>query len=501
MRIVSYTRTTCCFPGKEAPSILEQNEHIGKYAALHNFKIADKYNDRKKDATANDGFQRLLQDGIMRKFDAVIVDSVFLAGKDLWNAKETLLETFHYAGIGFIVVEDDFISLGKSSIQAERYFETKYGQLRSETIRTQVLERNRNGILSRNDAKYGYRIENNALVIDEETAPVVKRIFEMCADGLSIYKVAEILSEEKIPSPLSKRGTNAEIKDPYKWTRLSVRRLLDKTVYMGYWTKNVRGETVFFENEPIVSKELFAEAQKAIKTPTYTAKKPSGKHEFAGLICDKDLGACLQYRVNKAGIRYFVPNKKEKRYNQTDRLLYEKVEETVRRALSEERRLAMRMLDFIRTDGNNYRDLAVRRFKEEYQKRANVLAEKQAYCMELYGQFQNGIISEAEKNDAFDNFNDYIAEVETYFSSHADTVHRIETLYSENNPWIKLYVSWDDASLMENKMLKRYISKIVVENLEHISVELHEREWYLNLPLEWREHYGEKKQKDKICGD
>lgn len=127
MRIVSYTRTTCCFPSKEAPSITEQNEHIGKYAAIHNFKIADKYNDRKKDVTANEGFQRLLQDGIMRKFDAVIVDSVFLAGKDLWNAKETLLETFHYAGIGFIVVEDDFISIGKSSIEAERYFETKYG--------------------------------------------------------------------------------------------------------------------------------------------------------------------------------------------------------------------------------------------------------------------------------------------------------------------------------------------------------------------------------------
>ena len=496
MRIVSYTRTTCCFPGKEAPSITEQNEHIAKYALAHGFKIADKYSDRKKDKNANDGFQCLLQDGIHRKFDAVIVDSVFLAGKDLWNAKETLLETFHCAGIGFIVVEDDFSSIGKSVAEAERYFEEKYGQLRSETIRTQVLARNKSGVLSWNDGKYGYRIENNTLVIDPETAPVVKRIFEMCAEGLSIRKVAEILSAEKVPSPLSKRGTNVEIADPYKWTRLSIRRLLDKTVYIGYWTKNVQGESVFFENEPIVSKELFAEAQKAIVSPTYTAKKPSCKHAFAGLLWDKDFGACFVYRVSRSGVRYFVPDKKAKRYDQASRILYEQVEDAVRQALSEARQSAIRMLDFIYTDGNTDRDLAVQRFREEYQKRAHILAEKQAYCMELYGQFQNGIITETEKDAAIRDFNAYIAEIEPYFSSHADEIRRLELLYGENNPWVQLYLSWDENSPMENKLLKRYVSRIVIENAEHISVELQEQDWYINLPTEWREHHGKKKQEN-----
>ena len=93
--------------------------------------------------------------------------------------------------------------------------------------------------------------------MDEETAPVVQRIFEMCADGIPAREVANILRQEKVPTPLVSRGTNVKIEDPFKWDRLNVTRLLKNKVYIGFWSKMVQGEEISFENEALVTEDLF----------------------------------------------------------------------------------------------------------------------------------------------------------------------------------------------------------------------------------------------------
>ena len=47
---------------------------------------------------------------------------------------------------------------------------------------------------------YGYKMhptEKNKIVIDEEVAPVVRRIFAMALDGMSCRKIATTLNEEE----------------------------------------------------------------------------------------------------------------------------------------------------------------------------------------------------------------------------------------------------------------------------------------------------------------
>ena len=54
-------------------------------------------------------------------------------------------------------------------------------------------------------AAYGYKIgtdkKKRAPVIDEEAAPIVRRIFEMYAFEISSMKIAEVLNKEGIRSP------------------------------------------------------------------------------------------------------------------------------------------------------------------------------------------------------------------------------------------------------------------------------------------------------------
>lgn len=106
MRWVSYTRSISSRIGEENPAntIAEQNANIEQYLKNKGYRISEKYSDRKRSAEAADGFDRMVQDGMTQKFDAVAVDSIFRFGKTLPFAIEVLQKTFYPVGIQFAVV-------------------------------------------------------------------------------------------------------------------------------------------------------------------------------------------------------------------------------------------------------------------------------------------------------------------------------------------------------------------------------------------------------------
>ncbi|MDO5145760.1 MAG: recombinase family protein [Eubacteriales bacterium] len=137
MRYVSYIKEgSCFFFGEEKQEMGRQREEISAYAKRHGFKIQEEYMDC-AEMQAKTGFQSLVADGIRREFDGVILSSVFRCGSSLWEAKEILLETFQYAGIFFIVTEDDFDSREAGNQGAETYFKEKYREYKSRAFSCQ----------------------------------------------------------------------------------------------------------------------------------------------------------------------------------------------------------------------------------------------------------------------------------------------------------------------------------------------------------------------------
>ena len=489
MRIVSYTRTTSCFPGAEIPAnvITVQNERIRGYVEKHGWKISGKYSDRKKDKNENASFEKMLQDGIQRKFDAVIVDSIFRAGKDLWSAKEILLQTFHFAGIWFIVVEDDFISAGKSNEEAEAYFAQKYSVLRRENIRYQVNQRNRNGILSWNDVKYGYRLtEDYQLVIDEDTAPVVKRMFELCADGMTPKQIAELFAAEEIPVPLVSRGMNVKIDHPYQWNRLKVRRLLDKTVYIGHWSKIVQGEVIEFTNEPIVEEDVFWKVQDYLASIATHAKPPRQKHPYAGIVCDKDFGFCLRLRKARSGVWYFAFATVPQNYEGNTQLLLSDLETELRAALSREKEKAERIAARIQEEGTEKKQAILSQMQDAFKNRAQMLAERQQSRMETYRRYGSGEISELDMRMEEEQYQNTVSSLENFFQEYFTKRDRVETAISENNPWLRLFLAWNSAWPLDRETLLKYVSRIVLDHMQIAVIEFAYAERYMELPDDWR---------------
>ena len=98
----------------------------------------------------------------------------------------------------------------------------------SRKVRNVVNAKAQRGIRVGTRAPYGYlkgATKDSPLLVDEEAATVVKRIFAMCASGMGPSQIAKQLKKEHIYSPsmyaytkfgTSHSGLNAE--RPYNWT-------------------------------------------------------------------------------------------------------------------------------------------------------------------------------------------------------------------------------------------------------------------------------------------
>lgn len=167
---------------------------------------------------------------------------------------------------------------------------------------------------------YGYQKKDgdaNALVPDEETAPIVQRIFALCASGKGPSQIARILSQEKVLTPANyyyqKTGRShaaLDTTDPYGWRANGVVSILDNVAYLGH-TMGLRRTNLSYKNkkvvdrpedewiivkdthEALVTQEVWDIAQSVRAHKKRTPKKMDEPNPFSGLVFCADCGKSL----------------------------------------------------------------------------------------------------------------------------------------------------------------------------------------------------------------
>ncbi|MGC4441078.1 recombinase family protein, partial [Streptococcus suis] len=78
------------------------------------------------------------------------------------------------------------------------------------------------------------------LIVDPETAPIVKRIFELSQQGTSTHQIARILCKDGILVPRAYRAKKKGILEqskgftfPTDWVGKNVKMILENQVYLG----------------------------------------------------------------------------------------------------------------------------------------------------------------------------------------------------------------------------------------------------------------------------
>ena len=323
----------------ESVSIDNQRTILRKYAEERGFEIHDEYIDDGISGTTfqRPEVQRLLDDAKTGIINTIIVKDLSRFGRNYIEVGQYVDYVFPAFGIRFIAIQDNVDTENRDSGAMEmmpimNVFNEWHAANTSKKIRAVRRSNAKEGIYTAKKASYGYKMgtdKKRAPVIDEETAPIVKRIFEMYASGMSPRKISEILNLEGIPSPATYAYTQSGQKPKPNvvglWTAVTIREMLNKIIYIGHmpqlrWTslsyknhKRFRKDesewTVVYNNhEPIISQELWDKVQERKKSVAQGRKTKVGyTHPLSGFLFCADCGNKMKLctSVSRKGTRLY----------------------------------------------------------------------------------------------------------------------------------------------------------------------------------------------------
>ncbi|MDO4963505.1 MAG: recombinase family protein [bacterium] len=112
----------------------------------------------------------------------------------------------------------------------------------SNKLRSSLYVKKRNGQFVGAYAPFGYNKsddDKHKLVINEEEALVVRRIFNMFKNGLSLSKICDILTKEGIPTPSISKNMNIGQNNLHYgvWSTRTVNDILKCPTYIGNLTQ------------------------------------------------------------------------------------------------------------------------------------------------------------------------------------------------------------------------------------------------------------------------
>lgn len=231
-------------PGGESDSIQNQRSFLGAWAADHGFVLTREFVDDGHTGTDFDrpGFRALndcLRAGSIR---CVLVKDLSRLGRNYAETGLYLEQLFPRWGVRFIAVNDQYDSARNTDAAQQmavfkNVFNDFYAADASAKVRTSLGILKRQGKFLGRQAPYGYRIDpadRYHLLPDEETAPVVQRIFGLFLGGASRTAIAAALNQEGLPSPARQKGlTDKSRTFTGLWNAETIRRILSHPVYRG----------------------------------------------------------------------------------------------------------------------------------------------------------------------------------------------------------------------------------------------------------------------------
>ena len=228
---------------------------------------------------------------------------------------------FPELGVRFIAVNDGVDSedqMGNDFTPFRNIINEWYAKDTSKKIRAVFRNKGLSGQRLCTNPPYGYiKGEDGQLLIDEETAPVVKLIFQLCVEGNGPGKIARMLKERGIPTPgtiefqRTGRTRNYHPDAPCSWSENSVVNILEQDAYLGRTTNfkttklsykskkvivNTPDKWAVFEDthKAIIDKDTWEIVQKAREQ----RRRPTKMGEmgmFSGLAFCADCGAKMYH--------------------------------------------------------------------------------------------------------------------------------------------------------------------------------------------------------------
>ena len=501
---------------READTIGNQLQLLKDYVSEHSdLAVFDIYSDDDISGTdfVRPEFSRMMNDLRDGKIDCIIVKDLSRLGRNYLESGEYIEMVFPFFRCRFISVTDRFDTKYQQadiSIQLKNMANEMYAKDISRKICSTMRTIQDQGKFAGSRAPYGYRLDpadKHHLIIDEETAPIVKQLFELLAEGNTVHFVATTMNANGIPSPgrlLYERGiASTDHFKNSKWYMQTVRRILQDEIYLGWMVSGKfrstyhstgkkgsqpvpREEWIVTKgtHEPIVTEELFNKVQEYFvrmkeehgQTAVYNSKSKKASIFKGHLRC----GECgqamfLRNKHSHGKVTAWYYCALHENYNSSycvkKAVKRQDVEDIALKLIrmqiklftdAREMIIALNKKESSKTKHRIYSD-QIRNVKKQIEKYMSLKAS-------LYEDFANGVLSQSDYISMGQEYAQKADELRIFLAELEKEAQKYSQTYAMNGSWAQIIEQYQNAETLTEEMIDAFIDEMILYNNGHVEV-------------------------------
>ena len=458
-------------------------------------------------------FERMMQDIRSGKIDTVITKDLSRLGRNYIDSGTYIERIFPLFHVRYIAVNDDFDTNREGTDLAmplKNIINEWYARDLSNKMHASYQTMWKNGEYIYGRPPYGYKKNAVAkkLVPDGETAPVVKRIFEMYLDGMMYSEIARQLQQEGIVSPPKYRYLEQENLEKAKtardWYHLHVKTILTNRHYVGDSVHATReggfnnpdkDRRVSEEHwliipnthEPLVSRDMFAEVQEKIKRQVQNlhARNAALEHEKTpeNFFLGKCICACCRKSIgvvrSNSGSNHFYYRCTTTMYNHHmkckahGRMKYRELHDVVFQVIKSHMKLCLEKTE--QTRERNRSSYGVRQYHfyaREIAKVQNSICKAKSRERGLYEDYKDGIITSEEYLQYQESYRQQIVDLEQSAGEMLERQKCYQKDFLPDKDWAAAVKKFMGKRKLTKEMADAFVERIVLDKEGNVEITL-----------------------------
>ena len=308
----------------DSNSLQNQKRILEQYAIDHRFPNPQFYvDDGYSGASFNrPDFQRMMADMEDGKIGIIITKDLSRLGRNQLHTGLYIEERFPQFGVRYIAINDNVDTENAESSELmpfKNLFNEWFVRDTSRKIRAVQRAKAERGERLGTRAPYGYQKDENTkgrLLVDEEAAAVVRRIFALCAAGNGPSQIARVLRREQVLCPamyayqrFGSGHSGLDMAKPYNWNSDTVAAMLENELYIGntlnmkYSTKSYKDKrkverpredcmVIEGSHEALIDKETWDIVQR-VRQHKRRRTNMDEQNKWSGLVVCADCGSVM----------------------------------------------------------------------------------------------------------------------------------------------------------------------------------------------------------------
>ena len=424
-------------------SIEHQQMLLRNFVAINpEFHVVKTYIDNGKTGTnfERPAFQEMLKDIEAGKIQCVIVKDLSRLGRNYIDTGYYIQSYFPSYRVRFIALNENFDTEKEDAnnilLPVLNMINESYALDTSKKIREQAARDMKAGKFIGARPPYGYKKspdDCHKLIVDEETASVVKQIFQWVLEGVSLEKIALLLNEENVLTPsyyAKKKGilSNKNLIGQGYWNTFTIIHIIENETYTGDMVqgksttiqhkqiKTDKKDWIIVKNthEAIISKEIFQKVQQCrdeiAKKSKSQNKVPYAENILKGKIFCQCCGKNLHYYRNskKEYLFHCITNYRIKKGSCEGVFIKQKeLFEKILLLYHKQRNLFLEKEKFLNKQIQSMQK-KIELWKQQQTKLEIELNEKRLYIQTLYENFIHRVITQTEYKELRENYQNEI---------------------------------------------------------------------------------------------